>query len=274
MKKNNLNSQNIVIPFFTLFLFLWPIFVLGQTLVHSHNDYKQRYPFYIAYAHKVYSIEADIYAVGDSLLVAHDKEELPTAPTLEKLYLEPVRSLYFLNEGWACEKSDRTFQLMIDLKTEPYKTLDMLVDRLKNYPEVFDFTFNPHAVRIVITSGKLPNTEDFVKYPQYITFDCPLGETYTEAQLERISLFSMPFYQFSKWNGEGVFSEEEQRVIKDLVSQAHAMGKPIRFWGAPDTSEAWEIFSRMNIDIINTDRIESCTEYFHQKVKTALEQNK
>jgi hypothetical protein len=34
--------------------------------IHSHNDYRQRVPFYQAYSQQAASIEADIYAFDDS----------------------------------------------------------------------------------------------------------------------------------------------------------------------------------------------------------------
>jgi hypothetical protein len=35
-----------------------------RILIHSHNDYEQRVPFYQAYAQQVASIEADIYTTA------------------------------------------------------------------------------------------------------------------------------------------------------------------------------------------------------------------
>ena len=49
---------------------------------------------------------------------------------------------------------------------------------------------------------------------------------------------------------------------RSLVAKSHKTGKPIRFWGSPDTVNAWETFRELGIDIINTDRPEACTLYF------------
>ena len=63
----------------TLIFVLLPVYIYSQSrvLIHSHNDYRQRVPFYQAYSQQVYSIEADIFSTYDSrLLVGHDIEDL------------------------------------------------------------------------------------------------------------------------------------------------------------------------------------------------------
>jgi len=43
---------------------------------HSHNDYSNDIPFWLAYYNHFGSIEADIFAVEGDLFVAHNKSEL------------------------------------------------------------------------------------------------------------------------------------------------------------------------------------------------------
>ena len=43
---------------------------------HAHNDYEHPRPLFDALDHRFGSVEADIYLVGDQLLVAHDPENL------------------------------------------------------------------------------------------------------------------------------------------------------------------------------------------------------
>lgn len=56
---------------------------------HAHNDYEHPRPLFDALDHRFGSVEADIYLVGDQLLVAHDPVELDPTRTLESLYLAP-----------------------------------------------------------------------------------------------------------------------------------------------------------------------------------------
>ena len=52
-------------------------------LIHSHNDYCRRAPFWQAYAQGVYSIEADVFLHDGLLLVGHDVEDLSPDMTFE-----------------------------------------------------------------------------------------------------------------------------------------------------------------------------------------------
>ena len=121
------------------------LFAQSRIYIHSHNDYCQRVPFYQAYSQQVYSIEADIYTNADEtgLLVAHDRDELPTALTIDELYINPIVTQFKRNQGKPWADNDHTLQLMIDLKTEEHPTLDLLVKKLQQYPEVFDPSVNP-----------------------------------------------------------------------------------------------------------------------------------
>lgn len=233
-------------------------------LIHSHNDYRQQIPFYQAYAQQVYSIEVDVYADEESekLLVAHDPEELPTAFTVEELYIEPILSLYHRNAGRAWKNSENKLQLMIELKTPEKPTLDRLVSMLNKYPEVFDPAINPYAVRILIT-GNCPHPSDFQKYPSYIRFDGRVDTNYTPEQLERVGMVSDSFRKYSVWNGKGAIVAPEKEQLTAAIAKVHALGKPIRFWGAPDGITAWNTFHKMGIDIINTDKPEACFDFFH-----------
>ncbi|MDR1406646.1 MAG: alkaline phosphatase [Tannerella sp.] len=235
-----------------------------DVLIHSHNDYLREAPFYQAHAQRVASVEADIYCVppSDSLLVAHTRAELRGAPTLNDSYIEPIVNLYRQNGGRAWKNSDRTLQWMIDLKTPAVPTLDRLVEALRRYPEVFDPEVNPQAVRVVIT-GNVPEPGDFDRYPAFVSFDGLLRE-YTPAQLSRIALISLNLADYTRWNGKGRMVAGDHRKVAEAIEKAHALGKPIRFWGTPDGVTAWNTFHNMGVDYINTDRPEACAAFFRE----------
>jgi alkaline phosphatase len=235
-------------------------------LFHSHNDYEQELPFYQAYAQQAASIEADIYSTdrSDELLVAHNKEDLDEAPTLEEAYIDPIVSLFRLNKGKAWRDSDKWFVLLVDLKTPVDPTLDILIRKLQRYPEVFDPNVNPLAVRVVI-SGNRPPADTFKDYPYIISFDGDRMD-YTPQQLERIPMISLNFRSFSQWKGEGEIAEGELKKLNELIAQAHALDKPIRFWGSPDSPEAWSLFLQMGIDYINTDFPEACAAFLNYTI--------
>lgn len=234
-----------------------------RILIHSHNDYRQRVPFYQAYAQQVYSIEVDLFAKEDNqLLVGHDLEDLSEDSTFDDLYLNPLIKLFKQNGGRAWKDSDYLLQLMIELKSSTEPTLSIVVEKLKNYPDVFDPAVNPNAVRVVIT-GNVPNAKDFEKYPQFIFFDGQIDTDYTPKQLERIALISPPFFDYAKWNGKGSLKADEVKRVQTVIDKAHVLGKPIRFWGTPNSITAWNTLHTMGVDIINTDKVEACTDFFY-----------
>ena len=57
---------------------------------HAHNDYEHPRPLLDALDHGFTSVEADVWLVGDELLVGHDLADLVPGRTLEKLYLDPL----------------------------------------------------------------------------------------------------------------------------------------------------------------------------------------
>lgn len=230
-------------------------------LIHSHNDYALRVPFYQAYAQGVSSIEADVFLHDAELLVGHEVEDLSPGMTFEGLYVAPLVTLFNRNGGRAWKDSDQPLQLMVELKSETEPTLGAVVALLGRWPGVFDPATNADAVRVVVT-GRIPAPDDFVRYPAWIRFDGAWDTEYTPGQLERIALVSMNFRSLSQWNGKGSILPAECREVERVIGRAHAMGKPVRFWGAPESMSAYYTFYNMGIDYINTDAPETCAAFF------------
>lgn len=254
-----------------LFQFVWliavwaPLLVAAQhdrVLIHAHNDYNQRVPFYQAYAQQVYSIEVDVFATDEgAVLVGHDWHELHPSRTLEALYIDPIVATYAANEGRAWRGTEDRFVLLIDLKTPAAVTLRKVVALLRKHPSVFDESVNPYAVKVVI-SGAMPQPAEFADFPDFISFDGRLDMAYTEGQLARVAFISAPFSDYAKWNGKGAPITDEKNRIGEAIDQAHHMGKKIRFWGTPDGITAWNTLHEMGVDIINTDAIDRCAAFF------------
>lgn len=220
--------------------------------VHSHNDYDQSVPFWKAYSAGVTSIEADVYLKGNELLVAHDKDELRADRTLEGLYLEPLQTVIALG------LEPRSIQLLIDIKSEAYQTLEVLVKLLDNYPEIT----GSEQTSFVI-SGNRPALEDYVKYPSHIYFDYQRLDSVADSLvLDKIAMISLNFTNYSGWNGKGRLTREDLNKVVSIIDKAHALGKPFRFWATPDSKSAWKALSDLGVDLINTDKPFECVEYF------------
>ena len=232
-------------------------------LIHSHNDYAQSAPFWLAYSQKVRTVECDMFYVGGSkFLIGHEKDDFRYNQDFDTWYLNPIVQVFKYNGGHAwSDDENRELQLMIDIKSDDIDAfIKALVKKLQKYPEVFDRSVNPHVCQVILT-GKCPAPKDFDKYPAIIGFDGVFELDYTPAQLERVVLFSEYFKNYSQWNGKGTLIYEEELKVKEAIAKAHAMGKPIRFWGAPDTVTAWYTWINFGIDYINTDQPAKCVEF-------------
>lgn len=223
--------------------------------IHSHNDYEQNVPFWKAYASGAASIEVDVILLNDQLYVAHEEETILPDRTLSTTYLSPIRKAFDLNIG-----EIKAFQLLIDVKTDAYSTLDKIVEVLEQYPDILQTQGSTQGISIVI-SGNRPEPADYVNYPEHIQFDHQTLKKLGSIPLEKVALISLPFERFSVWNGKGRLVEQELKKIEKTINIAHNANKPIRFWGTPDTQSAWRTFHDLGIDYINTDQPFKATAY-------------
>ena len=236
-------------------------FAQSPIMLHSHNDYTQAAPFWQAWSQKVHSIEADVFLTDGGLLVGHDPENLSENLTFEALYVEPIVTVFERNGGHAWKDSEETLQLMVELKSDTERTLAAVCDLLSQRPDVFDPSVNPDAVRVVVT-GNVPAPEDFGKWPEFIAFDGDAGTEYTPQQLERVALISADFSEYSQWNGNGSIIPAEYAKLTEVIEKAHSLGKPVRFWNAPEGVTVYYTFYNMGIDYMNTDHPETCAAFY------------
>ncbi|GAA4315763.1 phosphatidylinositol-specific phospholipase C/glycerophosphodiester phosphodiesterase family protein [Compostibacter hankyongensis] len=230
----------------------------GKIKIHSHNDYDHTQPFWDAYEQRAFSIEADVYLRGDSLMVAHQASGIKPGHTLETMYLQPVSRLFEQYQGKVSNDDGYTFYLMIDIKESWQDVLPLLIRRLEQHRSCFDRSHNPMAVQVFI-SGNRPPDSTFRNYPSLILFDGLPGHRYAPADLRKVVMISDNFETYSNWNGKGRLSEGGRATLRRLVMAAAGLGKPFRFWGAPDTPEAWRTLQQLGPDmVINTDRPGSC----------------
>ena len=229
---------------------------------HSHNDYEQPIPFFDAVSRQFGSIEADVFyqAEPEELWVAHTKEELKTKKrSLDSLYLIPLVKQIRQNNGFIWTDRTRRLQLMIDLKTAAAPTLGLLIKKLEKYPELI----NCPVLRIVI-SGNRPDPSLYHSFPSFIWFDGNIGTQYSAAALSRIAMLSAPLQQFTSWNGNGRIPEKELQPLVQAIADAHALQKPVRFWGSPDNINTWYTMMRLKVDFINTDRIQPLADFLNK----------
>ena len=225
--------------------------------IHSHNDYLQNVPFWKAFSAGSTSIETDIFLVGDSLYVAHTTAEINGARTFEQVYLDPLEKSIALQ----LEKPAK-LQLLVDIKSEPYTTLEAVIKSLRNHPEII----NNKTISIVI-SGNRPKPSEYINYPDFIYFDHQNLDVITNpAILDKIALVSLSFKKFTGWNGKGRLVAEDLEMVTSAINKAHSLNKPFRFWATPDTKTAWKALVHLGVDFINTDKPFECAQYLNTLV--------
>ncbi|MDQ1142344.1 phosphatidylinositol-specific phospholipase C/glycerophosphodiester phosphodiesterase family protein [Pedobacter agri] len=243
-----------IIVFFCLLILTFDS--TAQVKIHSHNDYTHSKPFYDAVANKAFSIEADVFVVGDSLIVAHSKKEIKAGNTLEKLYLKPIAALYQTKEFYS-------FQLMIDFKDSWAITYPVLEKTLKPFKR---YLSKRNKKITIVISGNRPPDSTFHSF-NVVSFDGLPDVNYRSADLKKITMISDNFAKYSKWKGVGEITETDKARLKALIDHAHEIGKPFRFWGAPDHQASWKLLYDLGADIINTDQVAKASSYFNTQLQ-------
>lgn len=226
---------------------------------HAHNDYEHPRPLLDALDAGFCSVEADVFLVGDQLLVAHDREDLTPARNLKDMYLEPLLKLAKTNGGTIYPEGP-PFYLMIDFKSEAESTYQSLRKLLWNYREILSEYggqgFQSRAVTVVI-SGNRP-TETMAREKLRFAFvDGRLGDLEAnEHPVYLIPWISENWRNHFQWNGRGKFSEVEQNKLRNILEKAHDQGRKVRFWATPETGLFWSTAYKAGLDFINTDKLE------------------
>jgi len=259
-------KQIAALIFFLLSIFAFSCF--SQTIVpgHAHNDYVNRRPLHEALESGLISVEADVHLMKGELYVAHvrplwrNKER-----TLENLYLKPLLEHVNKNDGKIYPDDDSQFYLMIDFKNGSLEMYNRLKELLEKYRSILSVVENgkeqPGAVKVFM-SGSRPTQEVLDEETKLATLDgrpSDIGKGFSAVVMPVIS---DSYHSQLKWNGRGEMPESEQQKLKELASKVHAEGKKLRLWASPENPNAWEIFHKLGIDLINTNKPKKFADYF------------
>jgi alkaline phosphatase len=231
-----------ILSLLCLLVFSHTMVAQNEYQVHSHNDYEQKIPFWYAYSNGAASIEVDLFLKNDTLFVTHAEEEITADKTFERLYLQPLETL-------ADAAELEQLQLLIDIKSEAYSTLDSVIAKLEDYPMLLQ-----EKNLMFVISGNRPAIKDYPDYPDFISFDHQNLMDLEEVDLRKVALISQRFKDYSGWNGYGRMTSSDLTKVVSAVRKAKETGKPFRFWATPDTKTAWNAFVQLGVDYINTDK--------------------
>src|SRR5579859_3771841 len=217
---------------------------------HSHNDYEQPTPFWMAWQQQFGSIEADIWLVGGRVLIGHDREEIKMGRTLEEYYVKPLLACIEKYHGHPYADTSRHLQILIDVKEDSVATLAALIALLDKYPALEHCS----CLKWVI-SGNRPDPSLYVSYPPFIAFDGILHAQYTPEELSRIAMMSDDLRYYTRWDSRTGIPDTELSALKAAIRASHDLHLPVRFWDAPDFPTAWSQLVELRVDYINTDHI-------------------
>ena len=222
---------------------------------HAHNDYEHEHPLFDALEHGFCSVEADIFLVDGQLLVAHDREKVSPARTLQALYLDPLRERARKNGGRVFPNGPDV-TLLIDVKSDAEETYAALRKVLEKYADVLT-TFRGQSIETnaitVILSGNRPRTTLAAESMRYAALDGRLPDLDTNPPLALVPWISDDWTKHFTWRGKGPIPAEDRKTLGDLVERAHRQGRRVRLWGTADTPEVWRELRQAGVDLINTD---------------------
>lgn len=226
---------------------------------HAHNDYEHPRPLLDALDQGFTSVEADVYLVGDQLLVAHDPQGVTPGVTLRSLYLDPLRARVREQGGAVHQGYEGVFQLLVDVKTDPVLTYQALDRELAQYADVL-WRWEagvpvPGAVQAVVSGNRARQLME-LQQVRYAGFDARVADLGT-VDGAFSPLLSDSFTSQFTWRGVGPMPEGERSRLRSITDRAHAAGQRVRFYATPDTAPTreavWTELVAAGVDQLNTD---------------------
>ncbi len=230
---------------------------------HAHNDYVHQRPLLNALDDGFCSVEADVYLVDGQLLVAHYRFQVRPERTLQALYLDPLRERVKKNGGRVYPAGPE-FTLLVELKSDWHTSYPVLHGMLKQYGGMLT-TFRAgvtetNAIRVIITGNR--SKEMFAgESVRYAALDGDLADLDSGLPADLIPWISGDWASQFKWRGTGPVPETDKLRLQQIVAKAHAQGRRLRFWGAPDQPVFWGEMLANGVDLINTDNLDGAQKF-------------
>ncbi len=236
---------------------------------HSHNDYTREKPLYDALKYGFPSIEADVFLFDNRMVVTHDETKLIEKPTLEELYLNPLRKIIAENDGTVFKNDSTQLILMVDLKSDKTTTYIGLKKIFSNYLDIIEWydhdTVKWGPIKILLTGG--PPIERIEKEEvRFVSVDGAIDQWSMNYPLNLMPRASTNYRDYFKWYGKGDMPQTEEQELKRLISKAHQAGRKVRFWACPNTIEVWEKLLDEGADWINVDDLKGFNEFYIKRI--------
>jgi hypothetical protein len=230
---------------------------------HAHNDYLHPRPLFDALDLGYTSIEADVFSVGEKLLVAHTPLELAGAKSFQELYLDPLQKLAGQKSG-KIAADGQPLWLLVDIKNNPEKTWSLVAAEIARRPAVFCRWEKGRRVSgpvWVVVSGSAPRKAILQAEPRLASVDGRLPDLGQGIEADVVPWISDAWNGTFQWRGKGPVPEPDKAKMRDLASRAKAEGKQLRFWGAPDNETSWTAQREAGVHRIGTDKLKQCAVF-------------
>ncbi|KAK6066340.1 hypothetical protein SCUP234_12120 [Seiridium cupressi] len=247
----------------------WPLDSLNKVhpaACHSHNDYDQAVPLFLALSAGCVGIEADVYASGGDAIIGHDAPK--AGRTLKSQYIGPLRAILDHNNGGSpgskgvfAAAPDQSLDLLIDFKSSDTKTLDYVVTALQplrdgGYLSYYDGSRFVEKQVTVSCSGDAPfdriSTGDGVP-KRDVFYDAKLDAWDSKYDSTNSNYASASFESaIGNPGSASSFTQDQKDKVSQQVSTAHGAGLKVRYWDLPG-DYMWEPLEALEVDRLNAD---------------------
>lgn len=240
---------------------------------HAHNDYEHPRPLLDALLNGFTSVEADVHLMDGELYVAHDRpSKKDPSKTLRKVYLEPLKALIQKNGGRVYPGYQGAFYLMIDFKTQADSTYQVLAAQLKEYSSLLASNIDSpedrqKPVRLFLSGNSPTKMILESKSPKldYAGLDGRPEHLGKGIPTSLMPVVSESYYKIVPMKEQSLLTDKDLQKLQDFVKNAHAEGKKVRLWAAPDGPMGWEFLIRNGVDLVNTDKLPELKQFLHSK---------
>jgi hypothetical protein len=259
--------------FLCILTFFIPNLLFAQEFIvlpngHSHNDYTRDRPLFDALDYGFTSIEVDVYWHNDRMVVTHDDKGLDEKPTIQELYLDPLRKLIRQNNGQVFKNDPTQLVLMVDLKSDKKPTYFGLKKIFGSYLDIIEWyrgdQLVPGSVKVVL-SGQPPVDIIQNEHERYFSVDGSIdqwGKDYPSGLMPRASVSYQTYFH---WTGDGEMPEGELAKLRELVQLAHSRTRKVRFWACPNNVAVWKTLMDEGVDWINVDDLKGFNAYYRRR---------
>ena len=236
---------------------------------HSHNDYTRNRPLMDALQYGFTSIEVDVYLYEGRLVVTHDNKNLDKKPSIQELYLDPLRTIITSNSGHVYQNSDAQVVLMVDLKSDKVDTYLALKEVFKSYLDLIEWFQSGKLVEgpiKILLSGGPPIDLIQKETDRYFYVDGAVDQWGEDYPISLMPRASTNYRTYFKWSGNGPMPPTEEQKLRELIKLGHDHGRKVRFWGSPNKVEVWEKLMDEGADWINVDDLKGFNAYYRQRI--------